>query len=66
MRASHRQCGLRGIAVSWDVLVRHGLIIDGSGRPGGIGYIAAGDGRILALGASFTGDATKVTLQDFG
>src|SRR6516162_2755062 len=55
-----RQAGARGTAVSWDVLIRHGLIIDGSGRPGTIGDIALGGGRIAALGASLTGDATKI------
>jgi N-acyl-D-amino-acid deacylase len=45
--------------VSWDVLVRHGLIIDGSGNPGAIGDIALAGGRIAALGASLTGDAKK-------
>jgi N-acyl-D-amino-acid deacylase len=46
--------------VSWDLLVRHGLIIDGSGRPGAIGDIALAGGRIAALGASLTGDAKKI------
>jgi N-acyl-D-amino-acid deacylase len=45
--------------VSWDVLVRHGLIIDGSGRPGAIGDIALDGGRVAALGASLRGDAKK-------
>ena len=50
--------------MSWDVLIRHGLIIDGSGRPGAIGDIALGGGRIAALGASLTGDATKIIDAD--
>jgi N-acyl-D-amino-acid deacylase len=54
----------RGIAVSWDVLVRHGLIIDGSGRPGAIGDIALDGGRIAALGVSLTGNAGKVIDAD--
>ena len=45
--------------MSWDVLIRHGLIIDGSGRPGAVGDIALAGGRIAALGASLTGDAKK-------
>jgi N-acyl-D-aspartate/D-glutamate deacylase len=48
--------------MSWDVLIRHGLIIDGSGRPGAIGDIALGGGRIAALGASLTGDVTKIIM----
>ena len=50
--------------MSWDVLIRHGLIIDGSGRPGAIGDIALGGGRIAALGASLTGDVTKIIDAD--
>src|SRR5215469_10846508 len=46
--------------MSWDVLIRHGLVIDGSGRPGAIGDIALSDGRIAALSASLTDDATRV------
>jgi N-acyl-D-amino-acid deacylase len=50
--------------VSWDVLVRRGLIIDGSGRPGAIGDIALDGGRIAALGASLTGGAKKIIDAD--
>ena len=50
--------------MSWDVLIRHGLIIDGSGRPGAIGDIALGGGRTAALGASLTGDVTKIIDAD--
>src|SRR6516165_1973204 len=50
--------------MSWDVLIRHGLIIDGSGRPGAIGDIALGGGRIAALGASLIGDVTKIIDAD--
>jgi N-acyl-D-amino-acid deacylase len=50
----------QGFAVSWDILVRRGLIIDGSGRPGAIGDIALRGGRIAALGASLPHDAGKI------
>jgi N-acyl-D-aspartate/D-glutamate deacylase len=50
--------------VSWDVLVRRGHIIDGSGRPGAIGDIALDGGRIAALGVSLTGDAKKIIDAD--
>ncbi len=54
-------CGVRGIALSWDVLIRHGLIIDGSGRPAAIGDIALGGGRIAAL---LTVDSKKIIDAD--
>ena len=41
-------------------LIRHGTIIDGSGRPGVIGDVAIDMGRIVALGQSLTVDADKV------
>ena len=46
--------------MSWDILVRRGLIIDGSGTPGAIGDIALSGGRIVALGASLPRDARKI------
>jgi N-acyl-D-amino-acid deacylase len=46
--------------VSWDVLVRRGLIIDGCGTPGVIGDIALSAGRITALGASLPRNAKKI------
>ena len=46
--------------MSWDILVRRGLIIDGSGTPGAIGDIVLSGGRIVALGASLPRDARKI------
>jgi N-acyl-D-amino-acid deacylase len=45
--------------MSWDVLIRGGTVIDGTGRPGQIGDIAIRDGHIAALGRSLPLDAAK-------
>jgi N-acyl-D-amino-acid deacylase len=50
--------------MSWDILIRGGTMIDGSGSPGAIGDIAIADGCIAALGASLTGTANKVIDAD--
>ncbi len=46
--------------MTWDVLIRGGAIIDGSGSPAASGDIALARGRIAALGSSLAGDAKKV------
>ena len=46
--------------MTWDVLIRHGVIIDGSGSPGTLGDIALAAGRIVAIGGSLAGDAKRV------
>jgi N-acyl-D-amino-acid deacylase len=46
--------------MTWDVLIRGGVIIDGTGSPGTAGDIALAAGRIAALGPSLAGDAKKV------
>ncbi len=46
--------------MSWDVLVREGFIIDGTGRPGAIGDIALIGGQIAALGAALPRNAAKI------
>jgi N-acyl-D-amino-acid deacylase len=46
--------------MSWDILIRGGTLIDGSGRPGEIGDLVVRDGRIAALGRSLPADAAKV------
>jgi N-acyl-D-amino-acid deacylase len=43
-----------------DILIRGGLIIDGSGRPGATGDVAVRDGRIAALGKSLPAGSAKV------
>ena len=50
--------------MTWDILIRHGTLIDGSGQPGTIGDIALLAGRIAALGTSLAGDANKVIDAD--
>jgi len=46
--------------LTWDILIRGGTLIDGSGVPGTIGDIALASGRIAGLDPSLTGDANKV------
>ena len=43
-----------------DILIRGGVLFDGSGKPGLPGDVAVRDGRIAALGATPTGNAAKV------
>jgi N-acyl-D-amino-acid deacylase len=52
------------MGVRWDLLIRRGLIIDGSGSPGVTGDVAVAGGRIAALGAAVRGDATKIIDAD--
>jgi N-acyl-D-aspartate/D-glutamate deacylase len=51
-------------AMTWDILIRRGTLIDGSGGPGTIGDIALLAGRIAALGPSLAGTANKVIDAD--
>jgi N-acyl-D-amino-acid deacylase len=46
--------------MTWDILIRRGTVIDGSGSPRTIGDIALAAGRIAELGPSLAGDANKV------
>jgi len=46
--------------MSWDILIRRGTIIDGSGGPASVADIALAAGRIAALAPSLDGDANKV------
>jgi N-acyl-D-amino-acid deacylase len=60
--ASFRRCTER--SMSWDILVRRGTIIDGSGSPGSVGDVAVAAGRIAALAPSLDGNADKVIDAD--
>jgi N-acyl-D-aspartate/D-glutamate deacylase len=46
--------------MSGDVLIRGGLVIDGSGQPGEIGDVAVREGRIAAVGRSLQNGSAKV------
>jgi N-acyl-D-amino-acid deacylase len=46
--------------MTWDILIRGGVVIDGRGSPSTIGDIALAAGRIAALSPSLAGDANKV------
>src|SRR5207302_473656 len=46
--------------MAWDILIRGGTVIDGSGRPGEIADVAIADGRIAGIGPALTGDAARV------
>jgi N-acyl-D-amino-acid deacylase len=50
--------------MTWDILIRRGVLIDGSGSPGTIGDIALAAGRIVALGPSLAGAASKIIDAD--
>src|SRR5262249_35615781 len=45
--------------MSYDFVIRGGLVIDGSGRPGEIADVALRDGRIARLGRSLPADGAK-------
>lgn len=44
---------------SWDLLVRGGLIVDGTGAPAQLADIAIASGRIAAIGPSLAGTASE-------
>lgn len=46
--------------MAWDVLIRGGLVVDGTGRPGEIADLAVAGGRIAAIGPRLSGVADKV------
>jgi N-acyl-D-amino-acid deacylase len=46
--------------MTWDILIRGGTMIDGSGQPGLIANVAIADGRIAALGPGLSGAAARV------
>jgi N-acyl-D-amino-acid deacylase len=45
--------------VNCDILIRGGLVIDGSGRPGEIAEVSVKDGRIVAIGRSLATGAAR-------
>src|SRR6516225_9163928 len=46
--------------MNWDIAIRGGLVIDGSGRPGEIADVAISNGRIAAVGRTLSGRPAKV------
>ena len=46
--------------MAWDILIRGGTVIDGSGRPGERADVAIEDGRIAAIGPRSPADAAQV------
>src|SRR5579875_822957 len=56
-RRPHRR---REGELDWDILIRGGLVIDGSGRPGTVADVAVRGGRIAAIGSGLVGEARRV------
>src|SRR5262249_35305031 len=52
------------MGVTWDLLIRRRLIIDGSGRPGVVGDVAVAGDRIAALGAPVPESVKKIMDAD--
>src|SRR5262249_24612762 len=50
----------KGAIMAWDILIRGGTVIDGSGRPGESADLAIEGGRRAGIGASLSGDAVRV------
>ena len=46
-------------AAEWDLVVRHALIVDGTGKPAVPGELAVRGGRIAALGSTVAGAGTR-------
>src|SRR2546430_7968627 len=46
--------------MEWDILIRGGMVIDGSGRPGKSADVAIADGRIARIAPGLAGDAGRI------
>ncbi len=46
--------------MAWDILIRGGTVIDGSGRPGEGADVAIADGRIVRIAPALAGDAARI------
>jgi N-acyl-D-aspartate/D-glutamate deacylase len=46
--------------MAWDILIRGGTVIDGSGRPGEAADVAIADGRIARIGRALSGEAARI------
>src|SRR3954470_6512225 len=46
--------------MTWDILIRGGRVVDGSGGPGEIADVAVEGGRIAAIGPALSGAAARV------
>src|SRR5215813_1810310 len=52
--------GRSSTAMAWDILIRGGTVIDGSGKPGERADVAIGGGQIAAIGRDLPVDTAKI------